>query len=372
MGVVSMRSLSWTDNAVRAGAAGLVMALLAVLVVAVGAPAAHADPGADTLAARIDDERAAHGVAPLAHVQDLRAVAQRRAQALAGAGALSHDPPVGTQVADWSRVTENVGRAPDLEALHLALMASPSHRANILDPAVTQVGVGVVWDGVRVWVSQVFRAPTGAAVAADRVPPPFVAPAVCADAPAAGFSDVRAGAWYADAVDCAVALGLVQGTSQDGYQPGSAVTRGQVASLLHRVVLRSTSASEAAAAPDAFADDAGSPHEGALDALAALGVLHGTAPRESSLHTHVTRAQAAALVVRLHERLASPLPTSGVRFVDALAGTHTEAIDRAVTAGIVTGATSATFTPDVAVRRDLAAVLVVRTYAGLHAAGALG
>lgn len=364
------RSRAGIGARARAATVGLVV-LLAAAVAGVAAPAASADPGADTLAARVDDERAARGLAPLVHVLDLRAVAQRRAQAMAASGVLAHDPPVATQVADWSRLSENLGRGADLEAVHDALMDSPGHRANILDPGVSQVGVGVVWDGRRLWVSQVFRAPTGAAVSADPVPPPFVAPGSCASAPPAGFSDVRTGAWYADAVDCAVALDLVQGTTPTTFSPAEALTRGQAASLLHRVVLRSTGAAAVHGAPDVFADDDGSPHEQALDALAGLGVLQGTAPGVSSLHAHLTRAQVASLLVRLHERLAGRLPTSGIRFVDAATSPHAEAIDKATTAGIATGTTGTTFTPHAAVRRDLVSVLLVRTHAGLRSKGAL-
>lgn len=368
-----MRTSSKAGNGVRRRAAtvGLV-ALLVTAVAGIVAPAAHADPGADTIAALVDDERTARGIAPLTHVQDLRAVAQRRAQAMASTGALSHDPPVGGQVADWSRVSENVGHGPDVATVHAALMASSGHRANLLDPAVSQLGVGVVWDGRRMWVSQVFRAATGAALAAAPVSPPFAPPAFCASAPSAGFSDVRPGAWYAGAVDCAVALDLVQGTSADTYAPDDALTRGQAASLLHRVVLRSTSAAAVRNAPDVFTDDAGSPHEPALNALSALGVLHGTAPGTSSLHAHLTRAQMSSLLVRLHERLAARLPTSGVRFADAATGPHVEAADKAVTAGLFTGTTARTFAPDTAVRRDLVAVLVVRSWTRLRDTGALG
>lgn len=354
----------------RAGALG-VIALLVTALVGVVAPAAYADPGADTLAARVDDERAARGLAPLTHVLELRAVAQRRAEAMASAGALSHDPSIGGQVSNWSRVSENVGRGSDLEAVHAALMASAGHRANVLDSAVAQLGVGVAWDGRRFWVSQVFRAPTGQAVSAEPVPPPFVAPGACTSAPAAGFADVRPGAWYAAAVDCAVAFDLVQGTSATTYAPDGVLTRGQAASLLHRVVERSTSAAAGRGAPDAFTDDTGSPHEASLNALAQLEVLQGTAPGTSDLHAPLTRVQVVTLLVRLHERLAGQLPTSGVRFGDVVGGPRLQPVDKAVTAGLVTGTTGRTFSPDDVVRRDLMAVLLVRSHEGLRAAGAL-
>lgn len=357
----------------RAAAAALALLLLAALSL-LAAPPAHADGGAEALAVRVDDERAAHGRAPLVHVRDLQAVAQQQAQAMAARGGLFHDPSLGDRVRDWSRLTENVGQAADLESVHAALMASPGHRANILDPGVSQIGVGAVWSGGRLWVSQVFRQPVGAAVGAEPVSaptPPFAQPAFCAGAPAAPFTDVRRDAWFAGAVDCAVGVALVNGVTPTSYAPSRPVTRGQMASLLHRVVLRSSSAGAAAGAPDLFADDAGSPHERAIDALAHLDVVHGTAPGQYSPQRYVTRAQAAAMLVRLHERLAGPLPATGASFADVGDGTHAEAIDKAASAGIASGTTATTFSPAAEVRRDLTAVLLVRTFSGLRDAGAL-
>ena len=357
----------------RTAAAGLGCLLVAALTL-LTAPPAHAGSPAETLAARVADERAAHGRPPLVHVADLQAVAQQQAQAMAERGALFHTPGLGDRVGGWLRLTENVGQGPDLESVHAALMASTRHRANVLDPGVSQIGVGVVQAGGRLWVSQVFRQPTGAATGAEPVSPlpaPFVRPAFCAAAPAAPFGDVRRDAWYAGAVDCAVAAALVNGVTPSSYAPDRPVTRAQLASLLHRVVLRSTSAAAATAGPDLFDDDAGSPHEPAINALARLDVVHGTAPGQYDPQGHVTRAQAASMLVRLHERLAGPLAATGVSFVDVGDGAHAEAIDKAVSAGIATGTTATSFEPAAEVRRDLSAVLLVRTFSGLRDAGAL-
>jgi len=43
-----------------------------------------------------------------------------------------------------SRVVENVGRAADVAEVHAALLASPAHRANLLDEEVSAGGIGVV------------------------------------------------------------------------------------------------------------------------------------------------------------------------------------------------------------------------------------
>jgi Cysteine-rich secretory protein family len=42
------------------------------------------------------------------------------------------------------KLGENVSQGDSVEAAHAALMASPSHRANMLEPAFTHVGIGVL------------------------------------------------------------------------------------------------------------------------------------------------------------------------------------------------------------------------------------
>lgn len=58
--------------------------------------------------------------------------------------------------ANWAKLGEDVGRGTTLEAIHDALMASPSQRANILDPSFDALGVGVVWTGQTFYIAQEF------------------------------------------------------------------------------------------------------------------------------------------------------------------------------------------------------------------------
>lgn len=356
--------------------AGLVLAGLVALTVLLHPGQAIADGSEAHLAARLDGERTSRGLAALTRVGELDVVARQHAAAMASGSGLFHNDALETQVGGWSKLAENIGRGADAERVHLALMASPAHRANLLSTSLTQVGIGTAWGGGELWVVQVFRAPSAGATP---VPTPAPAPAsVPAPAPAlpplcdgvgsAGFGDIPPAAWFAPAVDCAVAAGLVQGVSAAAFSPESPVTREQMASLLHRVALRS--ASPPPPAPDLFGDDDGSPHEGAVNALAGLGVLEGTAPGVVSPRAPVTRAQAASLLARLHERLAGPLPGSAVPFVDVATSVHLEAIGQTTAAGLTDGTSATTFTPDAPVRRNGAAVLVVRSLGGLQSAGA--
>ena len=59
-------------------------------------------------------------------------------------------------------VGENVGRAPQpvMGLMHLYMMESPEHRANILDAEYARVGVGIhALDDGRIWLTQMFRGP---------------------------------------------------------------------------------------------------------------------------------------------------------------------------------------------------------------------
>jgi cysteine-rich secretory family protein len=56
----------------------------------------------------------------------------------------------------FSRAGENIACADDPEEAHLALMNSPGHRANIMNPEFTGVGIGVVEHQSRLYVTQDF------------------------------------------------------------------------------------------------------------------------------------------------------------------------------------------------------------------------
>jgi uncharacterized protein YkwD len=76
---------------------------------------------------------------------------------MAGSG-LGHNPDLGGDleragITSWRSCGENVGYGGDVNQVHAAFMASASHRANILNPAYSQVGIGVVHSGERVWVT---------------------------------------------------------------------------------------------------------------------------------------------------------------------------------------------------------------------------
>jgi hypothetical protein len=121
--------------------AGLSLTVTALVGSAAFASSAFASPAGD-LATATNTARVSAGLAPLTVNAQLNAVAQAWANKLAAAGTLSHNPGLRTQVTNWNVLGENVGMAGDVPTVQNAFMHSPEHKANILDPRYTQMGVG--------------------------------------------------------------------------------------------------------------------------------------------------------------------------------------------------------------------------------------
>ncbi len=121
--------------------AALSLTVTALVGSAAFAGSALASPAGD-LASATNTARVSAGLPALTENAQLDAVAQAWANKLAAAGVLSHNPAIRTQVTNWTVLGENVGMAGDVPTVQNAFMHSPEHKANILDPRYTQMGVG--------------------------------------------------------------------------------------------------------------------------------------------------------------------------------------------------------------------------------------
>jgi uncharacterized protein YkwD len=150
--------------AIRLAMGVLAVALLGAAVrdaapaaTAVATAAAPASAGAEQrglarIVALSNGKRAAAGVAPMTDDAQLTRAAQRYAEALTGTACFGHNcgplPRLADRVAAaggdrWGFLGENVAagqRTP--ERVVAAWMASPPHRANLLNPQFTRLGVG--------------------------------------------------------------------------------------------------------------------------------------------------------------------------------------------------------------------------------------
>lgn len=70
---------------------------------------------------------------------------------------ICHASPISAGVThSWAKLGENVGTGPDVSAIMNAFIASQGHYANIVDAEFTHIGVGVVWDGNRMFTAHRF------------------------------------------------------------------------------------------------------------------------------------------------------------------------------------------------------------------------
>ena len=110
------------------------------------------------LIADINEARRQHGLVQLTVIAGATDVARRWSWKLANAQVLSHNPSIVSDITDagsraWTEIAENVGEGPsdNPDVLFNAYMASPEHRANILDRGARYIGVGTVERDAMAW-----------------------------------------------------------------------------------------------------------------------------------------------------------------------------------------------------------------------------
>jgi hypothetical protein len=118
--------------------------------------------------AELNQVRAEAGVAPLRLDPKLTDAARRHSLLLAEKQKLSHQFPgeptlsvrLHTAGAYFTESAENAGVNSDPDNINAMFLASPGHRANMLNPAYNSVGIGVVQSGRSYWVTEDFAAET--------------------------------------------------------------------------------------------------------------------------------------------------------------------------------------------------------------------
>lgn len=109
----------------------------------------------DEMLILVNKERRNRGINPLTLDSTIRRVARGYSTHMLQNGFFSHTAPDGStpfqrMQAGGVRFTiagENLAYAPTVEIAHSGLMKSPGHRANILDPRYTRIGIGVAHAG---------------------------------------------------------------------------------------------------------------------------------------------------------------------------------------------------------------------------------
>jgi len=124
----------------------------------------------------LNNVRAGLGLPALTLNAELSDLARGHAQVMADAGHIFHADPISAgYTGAWAKMGENVGVGANVSVLVDAFVASPGHYANIIDPAFTQIGVGVVWQGNALYTTHRFLQVPGEAPTTTAAPSPTTA-----------------------------------------------------------------------------------------------------------------------------------------------------------------------------------------------------
>lgn len=100
----------------------------------------------------INRDRLAHGLQPLQADMHLTRLARLKSQDIVDNNYFDHRSPTYGTAFDMFRANgiifirggENLSKAGSVQVSHLRLMNSPNHRANLLNPYFTHIGIGIV------------------------------------------------------------------------------------------------------------------------------------------------------------------------------------------------------------------------------------
>jgi hypothetical protein len=194
---------------------------------------------------------------------------------------------------------------------------------------------------------------------------------------AAAFVDVASEDPHAGAIGCLAAYRVTQGRFIDGekvFQPGSAVTRQQMASFVAHTLdqLPADVSALPEAEPTGFVDahEISPAHRPNVERLHAAGVVAGYADDTFRPGEPIDRAQMASFLARAIEgALGEELV--GVDAFDDVEGPHRASIEKLTAIGVVGGTTDTTYGPDAATTRAQMATMVARTLGHFVDVGAM-
>lgn len=107
----------------------------------------------------INAERARNGVAPVRATAALNSIATNWAFSMGNRNTLEHNPNLTNEIGGYHWHGENVGSGANADQIHAEFLRSSGHRANLLDPKWTEVGIGAVQANGRLWIVEDFKQP---------------------------------------------------------------------------------------------------------------------------------------------------------------------------------------------------------------------
>lgn len=176
-------------------------------------------------------------------------------------------------------------------------------------------------------------------------------------APSVSFTDVPAGAWYAEAVSFVVERGLFQGDSATTFAPNADMNRAMLVTVLYRL-----SGDSAPAQSAGFTDvAAGTWYADAVAWAKANGIVSGVSSSQFAPAQSITREQTAAILSRYSAYKGHTLPTGSADFADRdqISGYAQQAVASMQAAGLIQGRENNRFAPkEKSTRAEVATILM--------------
>lgn len=191
------------------------------------------------------------------------------------------------------------------------------------------------------------------------------------DTPAADFSDRDQAGVHQRSVDCVADQGIATGRD-GAYHPDDRVTRAQMASFIARTLEAAGDRDLPTDPADSFGDDDGNTHEHRIDQLAEIGVVQGRSEDRYDPDGYVTRAQMAAFLLRAaswnHMGAIDRYPPVGddAYFLDIGDTVHADSIRSGYELWLHEGTAPGEYDPHEHVTRDAMATFLTRVLDLIH------
>ena len=162
--------------------------------------------------------------------------------------------------------------------------------------------------------------------------------------PSMPFTDVNAGDWFYDVVQYAYDNGLMTGTSATTFEPNTSTTRGMIVAVLNR--LEGGPTAEAAGFTDV---NAGDWYADAVNWAASVGIVNGFEDNTFRANDPITREQMAAILYNYADYkgydVSERADLSGYADADSISGWALDTLEWANAEGLITGMSADTIAP---------------------------
>lgn len=173
------------------------------------------------------------------------------------------------------------------------------------------------------------------------------------------FRDVASTAWYHDAVDYVSRKGIMSGVGNNTFSPETTLTRAQLCQILYNIEKKPHTSS------GSFSDVSASAwYSGAVNWAAAQGIVNGTGNGLFSPDNPISREQMVTILYRYatykNYNLSVLVSLSDYSDANLLSSWAEDAMQWAVSEGIISGTTSTTISPQGTATRAQAATMLMR------------